>query len=105
MPGTDRERLRATFDQAAELYDRARPGYPPALFDDLAELAGAGAGRRVLEIGPGTGQATVPLPSAGCRIVAVELGAGLARVVRRNLARLSPLPRALQATWDPLSRP
>ena len=32
--------LRTTFDEAAELYDRARPTYPDALFDDLVELAG-----------------------------------------------------------------
>src|SRR6266542_2199055 len=76
------ERLRATFNQAADLYDRARPGYPPALFDDLAELAGVGPGCRVLEIGPGTGQATVPLAERGCHIVAVELGADLAAVAR-----------------------
>jgi SAM-dependent methyltransferase len=87
MPPTDRQRLRATFNQAAELYDRARPGYPPALFGDLAELAGVGPGCRVLEIGPGTGQATLPLAERGCRIVAVELGAELAAVARRNLAR------------------
>ncbi|HET8788172.1 MAG TPA: rRNA adenine N-6-methyltransferase family protein, partial [Actinomycetes bacterium] len=73
----DRERLRSTFDQVADLYDRVRPGYPAALFDDLAELAGVGPGARVLEIGPGTGQATVPLAERGCRVVAVELGAGL----------------------------
>jgi SAM-dependent methyltransferase len=83
----NRERRRSTFNQAAELYDRARPGYPPALFDDLAELAGIGPGSRVLEIGPGTGQATVPLAERGCRVVAVELGADLAAVARRNLAR------------------
>jgi hypothetical protein len=28
MAEADRARLRATFDQAAERYDRARPGYP-----------------------------------------------------------------------------
>ena len=83
----DRERLRSTFDQAAELYDRARPRYPAALFDDLAELAGIGPGSKVLEIGPGTGQATVALAERGCRVVAVELGAALAAVARRNLAR------------------
>jgi SAM-dependent methyltransferase len=87
MPPTDRQRLRATFNQAAELYDRARPGYPPALFDDLAERAGVGPGCRVLEIGPGTGQATMPLAERGCQVVAVELGADLAAVARRNLAR------------------
>jgi protein-L-isoaspartate O-methyltransferase len=82
MAQKDRERRRSTFDEAAELYDRARPGYPAALFDDLVELAGIGPGSRVLEIGPGTGQATVPLAERGCRIVAVELGPQLAAVAR-----------------------
>ena len=36
----DRERLRQTFDRAAERYDRVRPDYPEALFDDLVALAG-----------------------------------------------------------------
>jgi SAM-dependent methyltransferase len=83
----DAGRLRRTFDEAAELYDRARPGYPPAVFDDLAELAGIGPGRRVLEIGCGTGLATLPLAERGCAVVAVELGAGMAAVARRKLAR------------------
>ena len=73
-----RERLRATFDQAAGLYDRARPGYPPALFDDLADLTGIRPGSRALEIGPRTGQATLPLAERGGRVVAVELGPDLA---------------------------
>jgi SAM-dependent methyltransferase len=80
-------RLRVTFDEDAERYDRARPGYPSAVFDDLLALAGLGPGARVLEIGCGTGQATIPLAERGCRIVAVELGAGLAAVARRNLDR------------------
>jgi SAM-dependent methyltransferase len=82
----EREKLRATFAEAAELYDRARPGYPSELFEDLAELAGVGPGCRLLEIGCGTGQATVPLAERGCRVVAVELGARLAEVARRKLA-------------------
>ena len=87
MSQGDLERLRSTFDQAAELYDRVRPRYPPALFDDLAALTGIGPGSRVLEIGPGTGQATIPLAERGCQVVAVELGAHLAAAARRNLAR------------------
>ncbi|WP_433223011.1 class I SAM-dependent methyltransferase [Dactylosporangium sp. CS-047395] len=77
--------LRATFDEDAARYDRARPGYPARMFDDLA-AAGAAPGATVLEIGCGTGQATVPLAGRGYRIVAVELGAELAAVARRNLA-------------------
>jgi SAM-dependent methyltransferase len=78
--------LRAVFDEDAELYDRARPGYPDALFDDLFTLAGIGAGSRVLEIGCGTGQATMALAERGCAVIAVELGANLARAAARNLA-------------------
>jgi SAM-dependent methyltransferase len=80
------EQLRETFDTAAELYDRARPGYPSALFDDLADLACIGAGCRVLEIGCGTGKATLPLATRGADITCVELGANMAAVARRNLA-------------------
>jgi SAM-dependent methyltransferase len=81
-----RVRLSRTFDEDAELYDRARPGYPPELYDDLADLAGAGPGSRVLEVGSGTGKATVPLAGQGYRITAVEAGAHMAAVARRNLA-------------------
>ncbi|MBO1337216.1 trans-aconitate 2-methyltransferase [Streptomyces sp. VRA16 Mangrove soil] len=86
MTDTERERLRRTFTEDAEVYDRARPGYPERLYDDLAELTGTGPGCRVLELGCGTGKATVPLAARGCRITAVELGPELAAVARRNLA-------------------
>src|SRR5690348_11321955 len=79
-PAPDGSSLRSIFDEAAELYDRARPGYPTALFDDLAGLADLGPGRRVLEIGCGTGQASVPLAARGCALVCVELGPGMAAV-------------------------
>ncbi|MEV8505563.1 class I SAM-dependent methyltransferase [Actinoplanes sp. NPDC051475] len=82
----DYVRLRTTFNEDAERYDRARPRYPEQLFDDLA-AAGAEPGARVLEIGCGTGKATVPLAERGCHIVAVELGAAMAAGARRNLAR------------------
>jgi SAM-dependent methyltransferase len=99
MTQRDRDQLRSTFDQDAERYDRARPGYPAALFDDLVELAAIGAGSRVLEIGPGTGQATLPLAERGCRVVAVELGADLAAVARRNLARF-PMVEVVTASFE-----
>lgn len=82
-----RRRLRRTFEEVAELYDRVRPGYPVELFDDLAELAGIGPGCRLLEIGCGTGKATLPLAERGCEILAVELGSDLAEVARRRLER------------------
>ncbi|HEY2791543.1 MAG TPA: class I SAM-dependent methyltransferase, partial [Micromonosporaceae bacterium] len=81
----DYVRLRRTFNEDAQRYDRARPRYPLQMFDDLA--AAIPPGSRVLEIGCGTGQATVALAERGYRIVAVELGAQMATVARRNLAR------------------
>ncbi|AUG75632.1 SAM-dependent methyltransferase [Kitasatospora sp. MMS16-BH015] len=85
--------LRRTFDEDAELYDRARPGYPAELYRDLAELAGAVPGSRVLELGCGTGQATLPLVAQGCRLTAVEAGLRMAAVARRHLAA-QPAPPA-----------
>jgi len=55
------ERRRLSFGGVAELYDRSRPSYPPALVDDVLEFAGVGPGEadRALEVGAGTGKATV----------------------------------------------
>lgn len=83
---TGRRGLRAGFDRAAEDYQRTRPVCPPRLFDDLMDRAGLRAGDRVVEIGCGTGQATVPLARRGLAVTAVELGAELAAVARRRLA-------------------
>lgn len=77
--------LRTTFDGDALLYDEVRPGYPEALFDDVVSLSGIPSGGRILEIGCGTGQATVPLARRGYRILCVELGDNLVAVARRNL--------------------
>lgn len=100
MTGSDRERLRETFNEAAELYNRVRPGYPPALFSDLAELADLVPGSRVLEIGCGTGQATVPMAERAYSIVAVELGRELAAVARRNLAAFASVRVEVAAFED-----
>jgi SAM-dependent methyltransferase len=102
-----RHRLRAGFDRAAEDYQRTRPVCPPQLFDDLIDRAGLQAGDRVIEIGCGTGQATVPLAERGLAVTAVELGAELAAVARH---RLASFPAAEVVTcsfedWQPQCAP
>ena len=97
-----RER-RTTFDRVAELYDRVRPTYPDALFDDLCDLADLHPGSRIVEVGCGTGKATAPLAERGLRVTCVELGASLAAVAERNLASLPEVEIALAdfETWTP----
>jgi SAM-dependent methyltransferase len=84
---TDRQELRTTFDDLPETYDRTRPVCPPQVFDDLAVLGGLREAARIVEIGPGTGQATLPLAERGYEVTAVELGDRLAAFARRKLAR------------------
>jgi SAM-dependent methyltransferase len=82
----ERHQLRKrSFDATARLYDEFRPGYPEPLFDDLVRLSGIPAGGRILEIGPGTGQATLPLARRGYSILGIEMGASMARLCRKNL--------------------
>ena len=68
---------RQGFEDIAVAYDRARPGYPEALFDALATDCGLSRSDRILEIGCGTGQATRSLAQHGYEITCVELGENL----------------------------
>ena len=100
MDKESRLRRARTFDEIAELYDRGRRECPEHLFDDLFALAEIEpGGARVLEIGCGTGQATLPLARRGCRITCVELGANLARIARGKLTQF-PLVRVVTAPFE-----
>src|SRR5688572_27839099 len=76
------EARRISFDRKAERYDAVRPSYPAALIDDLIARC---APRRMLEIGAGTGKATVVFARAGRDLVALEPGANLAAGLERNV--------------------
>jgi SAM-dependent methyltransferase len=99
----DRERLRVTFDSAASLYHHARPAYPDELFDELVRIAGLRPGARLLEVGCGTGLATIPLARRGYVITCVEIGQDLAVRARRNLAGLPGVEVVQDAfeSWQP----
>lgn len=74
---------RRSFDRAALVYDGIRHSYPPALFADLFALLPTDP--RIIEVGPGTGQATADLLAHGARVEAIELGPQLGATLRRNL--------------------
>jgi SAM-dependent methyltransferase len=57
--------------ESAEVYERARPGYPPEAIDFFHEL-GLGPDSDVLDLAAGTGKLTRALIAAGARVTAVE---------------------------------
>jgi hypothetical protein len=58
--------IRLSFNEAVEVYDQVRPSYPTALFDVLFETLPSRP--EIVEVGPGTGQATNDLlASSRCR--------------------------------------
>lgn len=92
--------LREEFDQGPgqpELYDKARPRYPDALFDALVEKTSLTADAKLLEIGPGPGIATEPLAEQGYAITAIERSAEMTEAARSNLTRY---PRVNIVTKD-----
>jgi SAM-dependent methyltransferase len=102
LPGRERatrERLRATFDRAAGAYHQARPDYPGDLYDCLLTAANLGAGETLLEVGCGTGKATIPLARMGFAITCLEPGPQLAAQARNNLAGY-PAVRVAQSTFE-----
>ena len=53
------------FGSAVAYYAQYRPGYPQGLVDALAARTGLDGTQRVLDIGSGTGQITIPLAQIG----------------------------------------
>ena len=56
--------LHMTLDEVADLYDQARPAYPPEMTDAVNAVLHGTQGR-ILEVGCGTGQATLPFARQG----------------------------------------
>ena len=78
--------LRLTFNEDPEEYDNLRPQYPKALSADVIEFSALDKTGKVLEIGIGTGQATMPFLQTGCELTAIEIGDKLAQYSREKFA-------------------
>jgi len=76
--------LRRIFDTIPEQFDKYRPRYSAELFAYLIEYTKIAPGKAVLELGPGTGQATDPILNTGCDYNAIELGENLFEMMKRK---------------------
>jgi SAM-dependent methyltransferase len=76
---TDRRRAES-FGAGALAYDRARPGYPGALIDDVL----ATRPRAVLDVGCGTGKAARLIAERGVPVLGVEIDERMAAVARAH---------------------
>lgn len=97
--GRTMDRRRDSFDTVADLYHAGRRGYPATVVSAVIDAVGIHPGTRVLEIGPGTGQLSVELCRSGADLVAVELGANLARLAREQLSGF-PTARVVNAAFE-----
>lgn len=99
----DSRRKRTSFDQVAALYDRYRAAPPAVVFRHVVAEAALRPYSRVLEIGGGTGQLSLPLARLGLDLTVVELGAHLAAVAQEKLRAFPKVRIAVGAfeSWTP----
>lgn len=78
--------LEMTFNSVYSEYDKWRPTYVKELYDDIFTKREISQLSNVLEIGIGTGQATLSILEKGCSLTAIELGDRLAEYTRQKFS-------------------
>ena len=73
-----------TFDTAVQQYEKMRPEYVPALYEDLFQYKQLDASSHAIEVGIGGGEATLPVLKTGCKVTAVEYGSNFAALCRHK---------------------
>jgi SAM-dependent methyltransferase len=89
----------ALFDRVAAHYDRFRPAYPDVSIDTVVSLSALRPRARLLEVGCGTGQATVQFADRGYTIDCVDPGANLVAHAVRNCSHF-PRIRFTVSTFE-----
>lgn len=78
------EDKRLVFDMITEQFDEWRGRYSEELFEYIRTTCELKAGKKCLEIGPGTGQASDFAIQSGCDYTAIELGENLAEAMQKK---------------------
>lgn len=91
---------RTVFGEVAAIYEAARPGYPAALVDDVLAYAAAVPADRALEVGAGTGKATLPFVARGLGLTCLEPSGPMADILRKRCAGIDPAVVIEQTTFE-----
>ena len=78
--------LEWTFDTVASKYEKLRPGYVEELYKRIFEYIPIDEKSKVVEIGIGGGQATLPILQKGCKLTAVEYGEEFSKLLKKKFA-------------------
>ena len=78
----NKKELGGTFDTAVSLYEKMRPGYVADIYKAIFDYVDIGESSRVVEVGSGSGQATLPVLQTGCSLTAVEYGENFSGLLR-----------------------
>ena len=81
----DWDKDRRSFDGVADLYDAYRPEYPAELIECVVSETGLRPADKILEIGSGTGKATLLFARRGYSILCIEPGEKLVSVAAKQL--------------------
>ena len=87
----------AGFARAADVYERARPEYPPEAVAWLADRLDLRPGRVVVDVAAGTGKLTRLLVPSGARVVAVEPLVEMRAVLREAVPEVDALEGTAEA--------
>jgi SAM-dependent methyltransferase len=79
--------LREEFDRSARYYDEIRPGYPDELIRDIITLSGIPRNGKIIEIGCGSGQATLPFAQKGYEMLCLDIGKNLLNIAKHKLSK------------------
>ena len=80
--GADHQARARGFEGWAADYDRFRPGYPDELFDEIEARLALPPRPLTVDLGAGTGRASLAMAARGWRVTAVEPGAGMLDLLR-----------------------
>jgi len=79
-----RKAQRDSFDEASREYDEVRPSYPDKLIKDIIRISKIPEEGKILEVGCGTGQATIRFAEQSYPMTCLDIGKNLVKIAREK---------------------